>query len=255
MSNPPSKTEIRSAFNRAAQHYDLAAEAQRFICHRLLADLPPIGPEERILDAGCGTGYGLKLLHQRNPLAKLVAIDVAPAMLEKVDTECVAAVGDIEKLPFANGTLSGWWSSLTIQWCDAEPTLQEAARTLRQGGWLALASLGPSTFHELRTAFAGIDEHQHTLRFFPKAYYQRLVENLGFSASVVRTDAITFYYPDLKSLLFAVKGVGANRLGSGRRPGMMGKSAWRAMESAYEGLRTSQGLPLSYEVIYCHATL
>ena len=52
-----------------------------------------------------------------------------------------------------------------MQWCDLPAVLREAHRLLRPAGHLALASLGPDTFHELRRAFAGVDEYRHTLAF------------------------------------------------------------------------------------------
>ena len=60
---------------------------------------------------------------------------------------------------------------------------------------------------------------------------------------------------DFRTLLQAVKAIGANRVGAGRRSGLLGRAAFRRAEMACETLRTPAGLPLTYDVItlYAHA--
>jgi SAM-dependent methyltransferase len=85
---------------------------------------------------------------------------------------CLAA--DIEALPCSDESFSTWWSNLTVQWCDSGKVFAEARRVLRPGGQLALSTLGPETFSELREAFIGIDRHRHTLSFSePEAIARR----------------------------------------------------------------------------------
>ena len=97
----PAKQRVRSAFDRAAASYDAAATLQRDVCQRLLDGMGGVGGEGgvggidsraprtsegsapgAILDAGCGTGYGSRLLRARWPEARLSAADFAPAMVE-----------------------------------------------------------------------------------------------------------------------------------------------------------------------------
>lgn len=250
----PSKTTIRSAFDRAALGYDGAASVQRDICHFLLAGLPPPGATEIILDAGCGTGYGLSLLQQRNPQATLVALDFALGMLYQIPLSPNRMAGDIEELPIQENSLDGWWSSLAVQWCNLTKVISESHRTLRSTGWLALSTLGPRTFHEVRSAFSGLDAYRHTLGFSTPETLSKALATQGFQDISVSTKILTAFYPDLKTLLGAVKAIGANRVGEGQRTGLMGKALWAQVQHRYEAQRTSQGLPLSYEVILCHAT-
>ena len=64
------KQRVRESFDRAATTYDAAAVVQRRICQRLLDELDPALPAPAsVLDAGCGTGYGARLLRQRWPAA------------------------------------------------------------------------------------------------------------------------------------------------------------------------------------------
>lgn len=250
--NRPSKARIRQSFERAAPTYDSAADIQRRICHQLAEQLPP-GPVGRLLDAGCGTGYALPELRQRFPQAHVVALDLSPAMLRHVVTPCCHMAGDLEHLPLADACLDLFWSSLAVQWCDLAAVLREARRLLRPAGHLALASLGPDTFHELRRAFAGVDEYRHTLAFHTADEIGQMAVAAGLSAVSVQRTTQMAHYADFKSLLRAVKAVGANQVGDGRRTGLMSRASFLRAEAAYEAQRTADGLPLTYDVLTLHA--
>ncbi len=247
--NKPAKARVRQSFERAAATYDSAADVQRRICHTLL-DAVPTTTAGRVLDAGCGTGYALPLLRQRFAQADLLALDLSAAMLQRIACPCTRLVGDLERLPLPAGSLDLHWSSLAVQWCDLPAVLGEARRTLRGDGWLALASLGPETFKELRHAFAGVDAYRHTLVFHTPEEIRAMAEAACFAAVEVRQGTETAYYPDFRSLLKAVKAVGANQVGDGRRTSLMSRAAFARAEAAAETLRTPAGLPLTYDVIY-----
>jgi len=251
--NKPSKARVRLSFERAAATYDSAADVQRRICARLAAGLPAKLTPARLLDAGCGTGYAQQLLQARFPAAHAVALDLSAAMLQRVAAPCCRLAGDIERLPLADSCLDLYWSSLAVQWCDLSGVLAEARRVLHPGGQLAIASLGPATFHELRLAFAGVDAYPHTLPFLSPEEIGQLASTAGFAAVDVQNSTEIAHYADFKSLLRAVKAVGANQLGSGRRPGLLSRNAFAAAEASIETLRTPAGLPLTYDVITLYA--
>jgi len=248
----PSKARIRQSFERAASTYDGAADIQRRICTQLADGLPDIAPT-RLLDAGCGTGFAQTDLQARFPNAHTVALDLSPAMLERVRAPCCRIAGDLEQLPLADACLDLYWSSLAVQWCDLATALREALRTLRPGGLVALASLGPATFHELRHAFADIDDYRHTLSFHSADEIRKIAVNLGFAMVDTKKSTKIAHYPDFKTLLRAVKAIGANQLGQGKRTSLMSRATFLRAEAAYEQLRTPAGLPLSYDVIYLYA--
>ena len=254
---PAIKQRVRESFDRAAVTYDAAAVVQRRVCDRLLEELEALERGEsrltHILDAGCGTGYGARLLRSRWPETHITGVDFAPAMLEiagQSTDACFAA--DIEKLPFEDRRFDLWWSSLTIQWCNTHAVFAEAARVLRPGGRLALSTLGPDTFHELRKAFAGVDHHRHTLPFSEPAEICDTLKKTGFADLALIREKHTVFYPDLKTLLRAVKAIGAQNVGEGGRSGMMGRKAWLLLEAAYEEHREPAGLPASYDVILAY---
>ncbi len=251
---PASKQRVRESFERAATSYDDAADLQRQVCDHLLADFDPDPEPANIVDAGCGTGYGARLLRSRWPATHLTAIDFAPAMLAYARSEadfCLAA--DIEALPCHDESFSLWWSSLTVQWCAADKVFAEARRVLRPGGWLALSTLGPDTFAELREAFSGIDRYRHTLTFSAPALIGEALAEAGFTDVRLHRRMISLHYPNLKALLRAVKDIGANSVGDGARAGLFGRGAWQQVQVAYERYRTPAGLPARYDVILAYA--
>lgn len=245
-----SKRTVRRAFDRAAGSYDAAADLQRRVCSLLLAELAEPAPP-RILDAGCGTGYALGLLAGRWPDARIVAADFAPSM--------VAAAGggvcaDIEALPFAAASFDLYWSSLSFQWCDAGRAIAEAARVLAPGGRLAISSLAPGTLAELQEAFAGTDHHRHVLDFPPTAVLATACATAGLADARLERQTLRFHHGDLAALLRELKALGANQVGTQRRPGLMGRAAWQSVERRYEAARTPAGLPATFEVILCTAS-
>jgi malonyl-CoA O-methyltransferase len=136
---------VRESFDRAAASYDQAAVLQRQVGDDLLREFAADPEPASILDAGCGTGHGLQILHRRWPTAEITAVDFAPAMLAlaRPDADlCLAA--DIEALPCQDACFTTWWSNLTVQWCAVDPVFREARRVLRPGGQLALSTLGPA---------------------------------------------------------------------------------------------------------------
>lgn len=250
----PSKARIRQSFERAAATYDSAAEVQRHICRQLADGLAQGLAPQRLLDAGSGTGFAQSLLQKRFPAAHAVALDLSPGMLQHIVTPCCRLAGDLEQLPLANQIMDIYWSSLSVQWCDLAKTLAEAQRVLRRNGQLAIASLGPHTFHELRQAFSTIDTHRHTLAFHSPSEVEQMARQAGFAAVNVKNQPEIVYYPDFTTLLKAVKAIGANQLGDGRRTSLMSRAAFKQVEAAFETLRCANGLPLTYDVIYLYGT-
>ncbi|MBD5804055.1 Malonyl-[acyl-carrier protein] O-methyltransferase [Azoarcus sp. Aa7] len=252
------KQQVRKAFDQAADSYDRAAAVQREVCHRLAAlatATPPSGSVSRILDAGCGTGFGLDLIAHVHPAAHIVALDFAPAMLARLRQNSPAAAvsplcADLEALPLAADSLDAVWSSLALQWCDPALTLAQIARTLRPGGVAWIATLGPATLWELREAFARVDEASHVIRFHPPSEWIAAAEKAGLSPVAHDLEPAYALAPDLRGLLRDIKAIGAHSVGEQRRRKPLGRAAWRTLEAAYEPHRRPDGLlPATYDLI------
>jgi len=269
------KRAIRAAFERAAPHYDQAASLQQEVARRLdeRLEVMKITPA-LILDAGCGTGLGLALLRARYPHARLVGLDLAPAMLQQTrarhgqargwrawlsrlmpDPSIPALVcGDIERLPLARDCVDLVWSNLALQWVeDLQASLREVHRVIRPGGLFAFSTFGPDTLKELRQAFAEVDDYTHVNRFIDMHDIGDMLVYAGFTHPVMEMEFITLTYADLRSLLRELKAIGADTVLEGRRMGLMGRRQWQRLADNYERLRRDGRLPATFEVIYGHA--
>ncbi|MDR1646870.1 MAG: malonyl-ACP O-methyltransferase BioC [Zoogloeaceae bacterium] len=250
----PSKKQVRRSFEKAAPSYDTVAKVQRWTAARLVGGLPETFAPAVILDAGCGTGFAQEMLAARFPAARCIALDFSAAMLSRITRPEFSLAGDVERLPLKSGIVGLYWSNFTAQWCNLDALLKEAQRVLWPNGRLALSMPGTNTFRELAEAFAQVDAYRHTLNFTTQEGLHTALARTGFSDPRFLTETCVLHYKDLKTLLHTIKSAGANQFASGERShGLMGKSAWQKLEAAYEARRTPQGLPLTYEVMLCHA--
>lgn len=266
------RAAMRRAFERAAPDYDAHAVLQREVGARLLErlDYLKIAPQ-RVLDAGCGTGQGLRLLGARYPGARLLGLDIAPAMLaqsrkadprpapwrrllpgaaSRTDYLC----GDAQRLPVAAASLDLVHSNLMLQWCESPAQVfRDWHRALRPGGLALFSTFGPDTLKELRAAFAGIDAAPHVSPFVDMHDLGDMLVHAGFETPVMEMEMLVLTYADLRRLLEDIRGVGGHNALQGRALGLMGRARWRLLEEGYEAYRRDGRLPASYEVIYGHA--
>lgn len=207
-----------------------------------------------ILDAGCGTGFGLPLLARRFPSARVLAVDFAPAMLRRLPPGPGLPLGaDLECLPLRANSVDAVWSSLALQWCQPARALSELWRVLVPGGQAWLATLGPATLSELRAAFAGIDAAEHVIAFHDAAAWMAQARGARFGVTAVEQASTWATAPTLRELLRDIKAIGAHAVGGGRRRAPLGKSAWRTLEARYEAHRRPDGLlPATYDLILLH---
>lgn len=256
------RSKVRLAFDRAADSYDAAAVLQRIVADRLAERLPQalalIKPERlpalRLLDAGCGTGYGGGLLKGRLPEACLIELDLAPAMVRATRSKRPDALGvcaDMTALPLTDGCLDLVWSSLALQWLgDGRQAFADIARCLKPGGVLQFASLGPATLWELNHAFADVDDYRHVNRFAPVEALSASLAAAGFDDIQLTSENVVMPYDDLSGVVRDLKAIGARRVLENGVPGLMGKSRWQQAAARYDSLRQDGKLPATYEAIY-----
>jgi malonyl-CoA O-methyltransferase len=270
---PALKQAIRAAFEKAARTYDDAAFLQQEVARRMDERLAmmKLSPG-RILDAGCGTGFGFPLLNTRYPDAHLVGLDLAHAMLTEArqrlpkpslfdrlrspfsSHHAPLISADMEAMPLAADSVDMIWSSLAMQWIAApENMFREMRRVLKPGGLLLFSTFGPDTLRELRAAFAGVDGYSHVNRFIDMHDIGDALIHSGFANPVMEMEYLTLTYADLKGVLRDLKGIGAHTVLEGRREGLMGRREWQRLVANYEQFRHEGRLPATYEVIYGHA--
>lgn len=245
---------IADSFSRAAPHYDDHAGLQREVAEGLLRALPPEALPHRLADVGCGTGYVTRRLRERYPEAAITGIDPASGMLEEAarrhghDRLCWQS-GDAEQLPLADRSMDMVVSSLAIQWCPSpKGFLQEAARTLRPGGWLAFTTLLDGSLHELKTAFAALEDRPRVNTFITAAALSACLRTSGLTEFSLTCANHRVFHDSAAESLRALKAVGAATPDRASRQGLMSRRRWACMTQALERLRTPQGLPTTYRV-------
>ncbi|MFO7190141.1 MAG: malonyl-ACP O-methyltransferase BioC [Pseudomonadota bacterium] len=248
------RKRVRTAFDRAAARYDSAAGLQRRAAERLLTHVQASGVQpETILDAGCGTGYGARLLASVWPEAALYCLDLAPAMVLQARSECgtgpAYVCADAEHLPMRESSIDLLWSNAMLQWCnDLDTVFGNFARVMRPGALLAFTTFGPATLGELRAAFD--DGYTHVSRFPGAAQIEDALLRAGFRDIALESRKTVLHYPDVPALMRSIKTIGAGNATAGRARGLTGKGRWQAMIARYERLRTERGLPATYELLY-----
>jgi malonyl-CoA O-methyltransferase len=263
------KRQVRNSFERAAASYDQAAVLQREVGGRMLSRLDYIKhTPDVILDAGSGTGYGTRQLRLRYPDARMLAVDIAPAMhfqarpsvswwkqlLAVRGNQTSYVCGDIEQMPLKDSCAGLVWSNLTLQWCnDINRTLAEVHRVLQAGGLFMFSTFGPDTLKELRQAFHSADNYNHINRFTDMHDIGDMLVHNGFATPVMDMEYIVLTYDDVTSVMRDLKAIGAHNVTQGRRRGLTGKISWQKGIKQYETLRIEGKLPATFEVIYGHA--
>ncbi len=140
--------QLREEFNRwalAGRGEDMEREHRR-IAERMLA-LMQLGPEEKVLDVGCGAGWLERLMAPLVPRGCLVGMDVSDEMLRRAR----ANAAPLPKTSFIAGSVEGipWESdfftrAVSIEsayyWPDPARGLREIFRVLGAGGsaWILI---------------------------------------------------------------------------------------------------------------------
>ncbi len=152
-------------------------------------DRLPLRGDERVLDAGCGSGRVTELLVERLPDGSVVALDGSPAMIEQARSRLARfgdrveyVVADLGRpLPVAE-PVDAILSTATFHWVpDHDAMFRNLAAVLRPGGRLVAQCGGVGNVESVRRVLAGIgdgwlgDAHFET----PAATTERL-EAAGF---------------------------------------------------------------------------
>jgi trans-aconitate 2-methyltransferase len=129
-------------------------------------DRLPLRGDERVMDAGCGSGRVTELLAERLPRGSVVAVDGSPAMIDEARTR-LARFGDrIEYLvadlglpiPLAE-PVDAILSTATFHWVpDHDALFRNVAAVLRPGGRLTAQCGGAGNIASIQRVLATIGD-------------------------------------------------------------------------------------------------
>lgn len=171
-----------------AQTYDRVAEPQTR-WGRAVLDRLPLDGDERVLDAGCGSGRVTELLAERLPGGQVVALDASAAMIEAARERLARFAPRVEfvvadlglPLPIAE-PVDAILSTATFHWVpDHEALFANLAAVIRPGGWLVAQCGGVGNIASVRRVLATIGDGWQGAAHYetPMATVERL-ETSGF---------------------------------------------------------------------------
>ncbi|MBT2636728.1 class I SAM-dependent methyltransferase [Bacillus sp. ISL-39] len=111
-------------------------------------ELMNIQKGDRLLELGCGAGYAIKLIFERNLAEEIVGLDISPTIIRSARIRNKKAINEkrvklveanFNKLPFHNENFNTVFSIQTIYfWTDIATTLSEIFRVLKPKGIVIL---------------------------------------------------------------------------------------------------------------------
>jgi trans-aconitate 2-methyltransferase len=155
---------------------------------REVLDRLPLHGDERVLDAGCGSGRVTEVLAGRLPHGHVVALDASPAMLDaargrlaRFGDRISFVEGDLGRPIALDGTVDAILSTATFHWVmDQDALVANLSAALRPGGRLVAQSGGAGNIESVRGAARSVGLELAPKRFeTPEAMRSRL-EAAGF---------------------------------------------------------------------------
>src|SRR5688572_1063806 len=122
--------------------------------NRWMVDCLDVGPDDRVLDVGCGPGLAVATAAALVPGGCVVGVDASPTMVRqawrrnrhavaqgRVEIRCA----DATRLPYPDASFTAAGSLNSLQfWPDPEQGLRELLRVLRPGGRVAVVLMARS---------------------------------------------------------------------------------------------------------------
>lgn len=224
-------------FHRSARGYESEAKIQLQIMSQLLELFQPyVSRHANVLDVGCGTGWLMQQLQQRNLSWNLLGLDVADAMCKEAYAKGVKVVrGDAENLPFADDSVDAIFSSLCVQWLERpHDFMREAVRALRPGGRMAIATLGARTLIELHETFATLGEEARVMAFRSEAEWVQIGVKEGLFMRHSHNVVWKHPYMSMMHLCRSLRGIGAVNKRDDRTRGFTGAALFERAQAHYD---------------------
>lgn len=251
----------------------LYGEVARRMDERLrLVRLEPV----QLLDAGCGAGAQIHLLHSRYPKARLIGQDHNMALLKLAEQRAQKIFPhgwrkwiqrlqgrppatswihhDLARSALPPESIDLVWSNLALHWHPApHDVLQEWGRIIRPNGLVFFSCFGPATMQELRQALDMAGLITATPSFVDMHDFGDLLIEKGFADPVMDQEVLTLTYEAPEKLLQDVRSLGGNpALG---RKATLATRQWRQrlLEALEQQRRPDGRIHLTIEVAYGHA--
>jgi malonyl-CoA O-methyltransferase len=264
------KAKVKGSFAKAAQSYDAMANLQRRVGQELLELSAMKNLHGTVLDVGCGTGFLTGKLSALPGYQAIIALDIALPMLQMARDHLMTGsplkdcqsysnklfylCADAEKLPLQSQSVDSIFSNVALQWCqNLNAVFSDFNRILKPNGQLVFSTFGTQTLQELKAAWAIVDSYTHVNDFYAVDEIKVFLKRAGFQQIAIETKIYCSYYQSVWELMRELKGIGAHNVTAGRNRKLTTRRQLQGMVAEYESLRTEQGIPATFEVIYVFA--
>ncbi|MBV7317207.1 methyltransferase domain-containing protein [Shewanella sp. NIFS-20-20] len=239
---------IASHFSRAASQYSQHNRVQNICQQQLLARLTS---GANLLDVGAGPGTDFS--KNVNCGTLVLAVDIASGMLTQLSTSFptyVAMQADAQDLPIATASIDRIYSNLALQWCDDfSRAAAELTRVCQGQGELLLSIVTAGSLPELLTLQLKVNP------FRSSDYIYSVFDDADWQTLSAEVHTIKVHFDNLRTLLYSIKGVGANTslvTDTDASRGLLSRRYWMDLLEVAETLREPQGIPLTYKVTFLH---
>jgi malonyl-CoA O-methyltransferase len=234
-------------FSRASAAYNAHATLQHTIRSRTLSIAQDYLPQNSlVLDVGCGTGALAELPHGW----QLMGADSAQGMCRQALSHMPAVCASVQSLPIASDSVDGVFSNLMLQWAtDPDAAVAECLRVLKPSGVAVLSLFVKGTLSELKTAFAALDDAAHVSDFIDPALWSLRLAHHGAVVFEMVEHTHHESYADVRSLMRALKVIGANNTHTRRRRTLTTPAQLARVEAAYPREAGQGGIKASWQVL------
>ena len=106
----------------------------------------------RVLDIGCGKGRFARVLKDSNRDARVVAFDLAEAMLRVVSNDIDPCCGSMTSLPFPDSAFDAAYATESLEHAvEIETAIHEMCRVVKPGGRIVIIDKNAEHWGKLET--------------------------------------------------------------------------------------------------------
>ncbi len=150
----PPVQEIIRHFNEAAadeEHFPSTIDPRIYHVRLILEYFGELNGK-RILDVGSGKGRFARVLLERHARARVIAFDLAEAMLRHVPAGIGTCAGSMTALPFRGGAFDCAYATESLEHAvDIETAVAEMCRVVKPGGRIVIIDKNAGHWGRLKT--------------------------------------------------------------------------------------------------------
>lgn len=136
-----SLSDIRTSFEQAAsdeEHFPSTIDPRIYHVQLIARHFGDMNGK-LALDAGCGKGRFARVLQDQNPQARIVALDLALAMLQHAKPPLAPVCGTLTQYPFRDNSFDFVYATESLEHAvDIDAAVAELTRVLKPGGRLVI---------------------------------------------------------------------------------------------------------------------